>query len=832
MAKEPVKVSDEVIRTIEAQKAAVITAAQGYGLAKFAQDPTWEKTREGLSFIKSLEDADKPIAESTTPIRDFFSGDKNKPIYGRSTHTEFNEVIILNKKDRAVRTAQQALLAAQTALQKTMDSNFGTRSGRMANENRSLMEAVEGFTDKQYMLFGNERKSLADLGADLGKPLKSLGDNFSSILAGPGETLKIKEGDYLPSFEKKELPKKAFLTPNFLHNRQGVIGIVSSLGLPFTRDTSNDIFPSIAGSKGAARVIGIGFDAARVGFSIAGHTAGMAFDAGKMAINVGELGIRTARLAGNTAYAAVKGSLLGLTKAARGVALGAAALVSKNAALRAPTADFSLEAYGADKNRIAAATSSEATKNIDAAIGSNQEARLASRAAITTVLEKNGAQKAAVFAGRNAGRDSLKKQMMGNEAAQDRAIDGNTEAAKAKGNASKAVMDKEKGFLGRELYKNDPAGKEAAAEKAGRKAGLAVLISNPDQMLIEAAPVLSENEAAMGQVSPMREMQNKQPNVDENPESMNNFAKNYLENEERLEGQAEASRSKAQPQTTAPAAPPPQHQAVATHQGDNRHKSEQNARFDAQIADATAKAAAKAAADNLIQFDESAADEQLSKEFEHGTAGGYTTATTPADESFDVSDPFAGFDGAGGNSTDYTDAAPDIGGTTGGHATAAVGGDAAPATATTADAAAANLIDLDDAAPAATSTAPPAAPAVPPVSATVITPTPALPSEQPAGTTASGSFWEDAGLDSALTDTESVLSDEEGLLVAMPPMVDAATAKNAVADEAVSTDIHNETVREKTGEKAEQAATSQAKVDPDKENVAPDQGNSGSTAPS
>lgn len=467
MAKQKV---DEVVRQIEAQKAAVTRAANAFVKAKAEQDRArgregnrlWSNSAEGKDFIASIgRDKAAPVSE----VQAFFLEDKGKPIYARETHTEFFRTFGLNQEDQAVRDAQVSLLKAQQTLHASMKKNFGAR----VNPDRKLMKAVEGFTKEQPMLF-SDPKSIADLTWDATVGVgKSFLVDFASVLAGP-------------------VPDKQ--NDSILSKRQGVLGIGKSI-LEFPQSLFKSLLTGDLTDIVATLIAG----PIIMAVNILGHVAGMVFDIAKMALRVPEFVGLAVRALGNIAYQTVKAPLLALAKLGRVVSLGIGAALSsirsfvtrgayeKGAILLAPEADFSLKAH-VEEGDLKAATKLDANntkhKDMDESIKANPAAAAASETAKTAMRATIDAANTAAAgkpvplsdidkikinaAGRQAGRERLRDETISRDPA------ANESASKA----YDKVMNKPKGWRGQDLYENKAAQK-AAAKQAARKAGQAVL---------------------------------------------------------------------------------------------------------------------------------------------------------------------------------------------------------------------------------------------------------------------------------------------------------------------------------------------------------------------
>jgi len=470
------KVDEVVIRQLEAEKKAVMDAAEAFRALRVANDKGWPNSRRGQNFDKSME-LSKPdeLAKKKTKTEkasDFLRGYESKSMYGRAIDRDYTGLRRsftglpkflggFSDQERALQQAQQKLLAAQNKLHKTMDANFGTNVGGMANEDRSLMEAVEGFTEKRGMLFSSEPKSVVgtkdSLLTDMVKPFTSGGSDVGNIIFGRG-SLTTRPGPFgipLPSVNRENLPKKARFTPGFLHNRQGVTGIIGNVAEIFTGAMQY-------GAKEGSLMIGLGFFIGMAvvvaPIKIVGNILGMVFDAVKLVARAPELAVRATRFVGNAAYAAVKGAGLVAFKGLRALNKGIFALAK-------PTADFSLESHGVSPGDVAAATAKHA--KVEAAINHDQAAFDAALAASNTASANGDTPEQIEKAGRQAGEASLKTS--------DDAIQNNSAAKKAANKAEKKIL------------KNNGSPEEA--KLAARKAGQDVLSKKAaDETLTASAP--------------------------------------------------------------------------------------------------------------------------------------------------------------------------------------------------------------------------------------------------------------------------------------------------------------------------------------------------------
>ena len=518
-------VSNEIICQIEAEKAAVTAAAEKFVKAKAAQDAannktakdTWENSPEGQDFINAIG-KDKALKAETTlgAIRNFFLGDRGKPIYARATHTEFNQTVYLNDADRGVRTAQQELLAAQTKLHDTMFKNFGTRANRMASENANLLEA------------GKTVASGFGLTNVVGRVL----GNFGSILGGGApERFTERKVDFklndpktwLPGVDDKRLFFEYYMKEESTKCGGGVRGLVMTpfvfVGNVLTGNLRDAFLTVVQAIVSAVYLVG---DIARALANIVSTPVVMAANVVKTAYLVGSKAVRGLALAVGTVtspllYAATFGYFGG------------------KGALTAPTADFSLEAHGVTKEQVEQATA-EATA-VDAAIEKNLEAKNSQKEAYDktlnerrpyTIFGKKSKVEAAI-AGRKAGLESLQKQddaaIENNSAAARLAKEAYDEAIKNKKSPAEAAIARRKAGLESlqkqdDAIKNNPAAARLAKEVfnkarqdgkseveaaiAGRKAGLESL--QKQKADIEArnvAAAASENEAYARAAAPL-----------------------------------------------------------------------------------------------------------------------------------------------------------------------------------------------------------------------------------------------------------------------------------------------------------------------------------------
>ncbi|MDF1684268.1 MAG: hypothetical protein P1U36_06380 [Legionellaceae bacterium] len=464
MAKQ---VDNVVIRQIEAQKKAVMEAAQAFRDLRVANDPDWPNSKKGKNFDKSMElSTPDNLKEATKKTRSEVrrSGYEGKSMYGRAIERDYTGLRTnftglprflggFSKEEKAIQQAQQKLLAAQNKLHETMDTNFGTNVGGMANEDRSLMEAVEGFTEKRGMLFGDPKSVVGtkdSLLTDMGKPFTSGASDIGSIFLGSGRSLTTIPGPLgipLPFVERGNLPKKAFFTPKFLHKRKGVVGIIGNVA---------EIFTTMALAESPGELLGLAMRASGIAaVKITGNVLGMVFDAVKLAARAPELAIRATRFVGNVAFAAVKGGAL---VAYKGLFLNKSIFAQTK-----PTADFSLEAHGASPADVAAATAEHA--EVNAAIYQDQAAMDAALAAANMASANGGTQEQNATAAREAGQKSLETS--------DKAIQDDPAAKKAAAKAEKKVLNKK--------------GSPEEAKLAARKAGQAVLGKKSADQALKAA---------------------------------------------------------------------------------------------------------------------------------------------------------------------------------------------------------------------------------------------------------------------------------------------------------------------------------------------------------
>jgi len=502
MAKE--KVTDAVIRQIEAKKKAVMEAAEAFKAIKIESDPEWAESRKGKNFQKSMDlSTEEALAEKKTKtqkVSDFLSGYESKSIYGRLIASNYGTPKRMlsglpeamggfTQQDRKVRAAQQKLKTAQQSLHQTMDARFGTNVGGMANENRSLMEAAEGFTEKRGMLFGEPKSVVGtkdSLLTDLGKPFSSGASDIGSIFLGSGRSLTTKPGPFgipLPSIERGDLPKKAFLTPKFLHKRKGVTGIIGNVA---------EIFTGMAKANSLGELIGFAIGGSIVAaVKITGNVLGMVFDAVKLVARLPELAVRATRFVGNAAYAGVKGGALVAYEGLRALAKGVFTLAK-------PTADFSLKDHGASKDDVASAVAEHA--EVEAAINDDPAAFEAALEAIKTADANEEQPEQIEKAGREAGQKSLETS--------DRAIQNDPAAKKAADKAEKKTLKS--------------TGSPEQATLAGRKAGQTVLSEKADKAEAKAeAKITADEEAiqtAMGSTIIQQESTNPLHNKTTEPE--------------------------------------------------------------------------------------------------------------------------------------------------------------------------------------------------------------------------------------------------------------------------------------------------------------------------
>ncbi|MDF1828343.1 MAG: hypothetical protein P1U39_08705 [Legionellaceae bacterium] len=444
------QLNDAIISQIEAEKREVMEAARAFRAAKVKLDSEWPNTSKGKNFDKSMA-----LAQSDDLLKNAGKGKnhKDQSMYGRLIQgKKYGVEDTLSRRfrleflggysadERAVIAAQERLEAAQNKLHETMDTHLGTRT-KQVDEDRSLLEAVEYFTEKKPMLIGKD-KNIGDMWKDTGKSVASAVGHLGSILAGPGDRRNLlarKKGKYTPDF-----------VHNLMTKREGLGGVIKSFPNPIT---------------------------------MLGNLLGMVYDFAAIFVRAAQSIVLAGRAVLNTAVAAVKGAARVLYKGLRGVILGArdaAQFVVDRLGLTSSTSDsdFTLGSH-VEEESLAAGTELKANNelhaDIDSAIRENEKAQEASTAAMEAKAKEIDEARARAHiesgvdpertaqeqieinaAGREAGREVLKEQV-------------NMQAINADPDAKAAyhqVMAKSKGLFGRKLYK-DTETQEAVAMEAG-----------------------------------------------------------------------------------------------------------------------------------------------------------------------------------------------------------------------------------------------------------------------------------------------------------------------------------------------------------------------------